>query len=110
MRHIMLQRALKGRAARILLTLPDDILSSYERLRTELLTRLLPPEFPSVKRTETLHSLADDIHITACRAYPDAADDMIQELAKDAFIDSLEADLRLRVLDAEPATLSAALR
>ena len=44
-RHIMLQRSLRGKAARILLTLNDDTLRNYRLLRSTLLHRFLPVEY-----------------------------------------------------------------
>ena len=119
-RHIMLQRSLRGKAARILLTLDDDTLRNYRLLRSTLLHRFLPVEYRALRRTElrtrrrqpneSLSALAADIHITASRAYPDGNDALINDLAKDAFIDSLDDQLRAKVLDADPSDLGAALR
>ena len=116
----MLQRSLRGKAARILLTLDDDTLRNYRLLRSTLLHRFLPVEYRALRRTElrtrrrqpneSLSALADDIHITASRAYPDGNDALINDLAKDAFIDSLGDQLRAKVLDADPSDLGAALR
>ena len=68
--------------------------------RTELRTRRRQPN-------ESLSALADDIHITASRAYPDGNDALINDLAKDIFINSLDDQLHAKVLDSE---LGAALR
>ena len=51
-RHIMLQRSLRGKAARILLTLDDDTLRNYRLLRSTLLHRFLPVEYRALRRTE----------------------------------------------------------
>ena len=119
-RHIILQRSPRGKAARILLTLDDDTLHNYRLLRSTLLHRFLPVQYRALRRTElrtrrlqpneSLSGLADDIHITASRAYPDGNDALLNDLAKDAFIDSLDDQLRAKVLDAEPSDLGAALR
>ena len=58
------------------------------------------------RRDESLPELAEDIErLTRC-AYPDAAANMIEVLAKDQFIDALQnEDMRLRVRQSRPSTL-----
>ena len=47
---------------------------------------------------ETLPELAEDIEQLVRLAYPDAAESMVEVLAKDQFVDSLlEEDTRLRI-------------
>lgn len=118
-RQIMLRRALRGKASRTLLSLPDEALQNYDDLRTALWSGFLPPELRVVRRAalrarkrqakETLTNLADDIHVLTTRLYSEANDETIGELAKDTFIDALEPSLRFKVLDAEPSLLGDAL-
>lgn len=62
------------------------------------------------RREETLPELAEDVERLVRLAYPDAAEPMVEVLAKDQFVDSLpEEDMRLRIWQHRPATLRAAL-
>ena len=58
----------------------------------------------------TLPELAEDIERLVRLAYPDAAESVVEVLAKDQFVDSLlEEDMRLRIRQHRLATLRAAL-
>ncbi len=61
-------------------------------------------------RDETLPELAEDIEKLARLAYPEAPIEVVETLTKDQFIDALYDDeIRLRVAQARPTTLRAAL-
>ena len=50
------------------------------------------------RREESLPELAEDIERLVRLAYPDAAETMVEVLAKDQFVDALpEEDMRLRI-------------
>jgi hypothetical protein len=58
------------------------------------------------QREETLPELAEDVECIARLAYPDAAEPMIETLAKDQFIDALQdEDMRLKLRQSRPGTL-----
>ena len=62
------------------------------------------------KREETLPELAEEVEHLARLAYPDAAAQMVEILAKDQFIDALpDEDFRLRLRQGKPGTLQQAL-
>jgi hypothetical protein len=62
------------------------------------------------RRDEGLPELAEDVERLTRLAYPDADRTMLELLAKDQFIDALwNDDIRLRVRQARPPTLRAAL-
>ena len=62
------------------------------------------------RREESLPELAKDIERLVRLAYPDAAETMVEVLAKDQFVDALpEEDMQLRIRQNRPATLRAAL-
>ena len=62
------------------------------------------------KREETLPELAEEVEHLARLAYPDAAAQMVEILAKDQFIDALpDDDFRLRLRQGKPETLQQAL-
>ena len=61
------------------------------------------------QREGSLLELSEDVERLVRLAYPDAAESMVEVLAKDQFIDSLpEEDMRLRIRQSRPATLRAA--
>ena len=62
------------------------------------------------RRDETLPELAEDIERLARLAYPEAPAEVLETLTKDQFTDALNDDeTRLRVAQARPTSLSAAL-
>lgn len=63
------------------------------------------------RREESLAELAEDVERLMHLAYPEAAESMVEVLAKDQFVDALpKEDMRLRVRQHKPATLRDALR
>jgi len=119
-RLIMLKRSLRGTASKCLMTLDEKVTRDYHQLRQELTNRFMPTQMQAVKRTElkarrrrhneSLQQLADNIYLDTCRAFREADQQTLDDLAKDTFIDSLDDALRMRVLDTEPADLAAAVR
>ena len=62
------------------------------------------------KREETLSELAEEVEHLARLAYPNAAAEMVEVLAKDQFIDALpDEDFRLRLRQSKPESLQQAL-
>ena len=62
------------------------------------------------KPEENLQELAGDMERLAHLAYPDAADDMLEVIVKDQFLDALrDDDLRIRIRQNRPTTLNEAL-
>jgi hypothetical protein len=62
------------------------------------------------QREETLPELAEEVEHLARLAYPDAAAQMVEVLAKDQFIDALpDEEFRLRLRQGKPGTLQQAL-
>ena len=112
---------LRGAAATVLTNLHPTQRWSYEALtaaldsrfgvahQTELNRARLKAR--SRRREETLVELAEDVERLACLAYPEAAETMVEVLAKDQFVDALpEEDMRLRIRQNKPTTLRDALR
>ena len=65
----------------------------------------------SRRREETLAELAEDVERLVRLAYPEAAESMVEVLAKDQFVDALpDEDMRLRIRQNKPTTLRDALR
>ena len=63
------------------------------------------------KREETLPELAEEVEHLARLAYPDAAAEMVEVLAKDQFIDALpDEEFRLRLRQSKPESLQQALK
>ena len=63
------------------------------------------------KRGETLSILMQDIRKLIAQAYPGQASEVIECIARDAFIDALaDRELALQVLAKEPATLEKAFQ
>ena len=55
------------------------------------------------QREETLPELAEDVERIARLAYPDAAEPLIETLAKDQFIDALhDKNTRLKLRQSQP--------
>lgn len=118
---IILAVNLRGAAATVLTNL-----SSEDRQNYEVLTVALESRFGSAHQTElnrarlrarvrqkeeTLPELAEDVDRLTRLAYPDAATAMLQVLARDQFIDSLQdEEVRLRVRQNRPSTLKEALQ
>jgi len=62
------------------------------------------------QRDEALPELAEDVERLTRLAYPDAAESMVQVLARDQFINSLaDEDMHLRIRQNQPKTLREAL-
>ena len=62
------------------------------------------------RREETLPELTEEVEHLARLAYPDAAAEMVEVLAKDQFIDALpDEEFRLRLRQSKPETLQQAL-
>lgn len=111
---------LRGPALTVLTNLPPEGRRTYTTLvaaldkrfgmahqtelnRMKLRSRMRKPE-------ESLQELAGDVERLAHLAYPDAADDMLEIIVKDQFLDALrDDDLRLRIRQNRPTTLNEAL-
>lgn len=111
---------LRGAAATVLANLPPTQRRSYEALtsalnarfgmahQTELNRSRLKAR--SRRREETLAELAEDVERLVRLAYPEAAESMVEVLAKDQFVDALpDEDMRLRIRQNKPTTLRDAL-
>ena len=62
------------------------------------------------RRDESLAELTEDVEHLVRLAYPEAAEAMVEVLAKDQFVDTLpDEDMRLRIRHNKPATLRDAL-
>ena len=117
----MIVLRLRGPALRAYPALPPAERSTYNKTVHQLRKRFSPTERASVHRAtlragrrrpdESLAELADDISLLVARAYPDLTDaGTIDQLALDAFVDSLDSQLKRRVRDADPSTLAGAVR
>ena len=117
----MIVLRLRGPALRAYHALPPAERSTYNKTVHQLRMRFSPTERASVHRAtlrarrrrpdESLAELADDISLLVARAYPDLTDTgTIDQLALDAFVDSLDPQLKRRVRDADPSTLAGAVR
>ena len=62
------------------------------------------------KPNERLVKLAQELRLLTTRAYPAAPPDVVEDIAGDAFIDTLGSLTKEKVLDAYPANLEAAQR
>ena len=112
--------SLRGSAATVLTNLPPDQRCDYSALTAALESRFGSAHQTELNRTklkararrrdEALPELAEDVERLTRLAYPDAAESMIEVLAKDQFIDSLaDEDVRLRIRQNRPKTLREAL-
>ena len=112
--------SLRGSAATVLTNLPPDQRCDYSALTAALESRFGSAHQTELNRTklkararrrdEALPELAEDVERLTRLAYPDAAESMIEVLAKDQFIDSLaDEDMRLRIRQNRPKTLREAL-
>lgn len=117
---VYLAISLRGPAATVLTNLPPDQRQNYASLTAALQSRFCTAHQTELnrvrlkararRREETLPELAEDIERLVRLAYPDAAESMVDVLAKDQFMDALpEEDMRLRIRQHRPATLRAAL-
>ena len=115
-----LRNSLEGRAGQVLWELGSNTTVSQliqllknrfgtqdqtERYRLELKAR-------KRKKNESLQSLYNDICRLMVLAYPGESGTLCSLIARDAFLEALDAQLRLKILerDTEPATLEDALR
>ena len=112
--------SLRGPAATVLTNLPPEQRGSYEALTTALDTRFglshqtelnrMRLKARTRRRDESLAELAEDVEHLVRLAYPEAAESMVEVLAKDQFVDALpDEDMRLRIRQNKPATLRDAL-
>ena len=112
--------SLRGPAVTVLTNLPPERRQDYEALTTALATRFgvthqtelhrMRLKARTRRRDESLSELAEDIEHLVRLAYPEAADSMVEVLAKDQFVDALpEEDMRVRIRQNKPATLRDAL-
>ncbi|CAB4037020.1 Retrovirus-related Pol poly from transposon 412 [Paramuricea clavata] len=115
-----LATSLRGPALTVLSNLPSESRVHYPSLLAALESRFgnkRQSELHRMKlrnrvrrRDETLPELAEDIERLARLAYPEAPTEVLETLTKDQFIDALNDDeMRLRVAQARPTTLRAAL-
>lgn len=113
--------SLRGAAATVLTTLSFEKQQNYESLVAALSSRFgsehqselnrVRLRTRSRRREETLPELAEDVERLVRLAYPEAAEPMVELLAKDQFVDALpEEDMRLRIHQNKPVTLQDALR
>ena len=112
--------SLRGPAATVLTNLPPDQRQDYTALTAALQARFgtahqtelnrMKLKARTRRREESLPELAEDIERLVRLAYPDAAESMVEVLAKDQFVDALpEEDMRLHIRQNRLATLRAAL-
>ena len=112
--------SLKGQATTVLSNLPTKSRAHFPSLVAALESRFgnrRQAELHQMKlrncvrrRDESLPELAQDVEQLARLAYPDATVTVLETLSKDQFIDALMDDeLRLRVSQARPTSLRAAL-
>ena len=112
--------SLRGSAATVWTNLSSDQHCDYSALTATPENHFGSAHLPEVNRTklktwarwqdEALPALAEDVERLTRLAYPDAAESMVQVLAKDQFIDSLpDQDMRLRIWQNQPKTLREAL-
>ena len=112
--------SLRGSAATVLVNLPPDHRQDYNALTAALQARFGSAHQTELnrmklkarirRREESLPELSEDVERLVRLAYPDAAESMVEVLAKDQFIDALpEEDMRLRIRQSRPVTLRAAL-
>ena len=112
--------SLRGPAATVLTNLPPEQRGSYEALTTALDTRFglshqtelnrMRLKARTRHRDESLAELAEDVEHLVRLAYPEAAESMVEVLAKDQFVDALpDEDMRLHIRQNKPATLRDAL-
>lgn len=115
-----LATGLKGQATTVLSNLPTESRAHFPSLVAALESRFgnrRQAELHRMKlrsrvrrRDESLPELAEDVERLARLAYPDATVTVLETLSKDQFIDALMDDeLRLRVAQARPTSLRAAL-
>ena len=110
----------RGPAATVLTNLPPEQHQSYQALtaalyscfgvahQTELSRMRLKAR--TRRREESLVELAEDVERLVHLAYPEAAEPMVEILAKDQFVDALpDEDMRLRIRQNKPVTMSDAL-
>ena len=113
--------SLRGPAATVLTNLPPDQRQDYTALASSVLQarfgtahqmelNRIKLKARTCRREESLPELAEDIERLVRLAYPDAAETMVEVLAKNQFVDALpEEDMRLRIRQNRPAMLRAAL-
>ena len=113
--------SLRGTAATVLTNLQPAQRQSYEALTAALNSRFGLTHQAELnrmrlksrirRREETLAELAQDVERLVRLAYPEAAESMVEVLAKDQFVDALpDEDMRLRIRQNKPAMLRDALR
>ena len=111
---------LRGVALQTSQGFPETVRSNYENYKTALAQAFLPKErvdlykaeFRTRRREpgESLSELAGTLRKLGRLAYPTAGEDVIDQLAKDQFIDALDdRETRLKVREGIPATLDAAV-
>ena len=108
--------SLRGSALTALTNLPADRHDDYDALTSALRSRFGSEHQAELNRAklrarvrqreEILPELAKDVERIARLAYPDAAEPMIETLAKDQFIDE---DTRLKLRQSRPGSLREAL-
>ena len=118
---LMLRSSLTGNALSILWDIGTDRDYTYEELVEMLQNRYgskgqaetfrMQLRARRQKRGETLSILMQDIRKLIAQAYPGQASEVIECIARDAFIDALaDRELALQVLAKEPATLEKAFQ
>ena len=117
---VFLATALEGRAAMVLGSLSDKERRDYNKLVTALTVRFgmahqsewAPAKLKCRSRgkEESMPELAESVETLTRAAYLDASSDLQDTIAKDNFIDALlDEDIRLKVRQARPQSLQAAL-
>ena len=120
LRYRFLRKSLRKEASRFLLACDKSVVEDYVQLRTVLVDHFLPKENSSLFRVKLRHrrrspneclvKLATDIRLMTARAYPSATSEVIDDIAKEAFIDALDPPIKDKVIDFDPQTLDAAQR
>ena len=112
--------SLRGPAATVLINLSSDQRHDYTALTAAMQARFgtvhqmelnwMRLKARTCQRDEGLPELAEDAERLLRLAYPDAAESMVEVLAKDQFVDALsEEDMHLHIRQSRPTTLRCAL-
>ena len=111
---------LKGNAQVVFQSVPLEARKHYDQLVATLTARFAPQERQEVRKAEfkakkrspleNLVDFASAVRRLATKAYPGVDAGLVDELAKDQFIDGLQSrEMRLKVREAAPRTLDDAL-
>ncbi len=112
--------SLRGPAATVLANLPPEDRHDYQKLNKALESRFGSAHQTELnrmrlrtrtrRREESLPELSEDVERLTRLAYPDAAESMVDVLARDQLIDAMpDEEMRLRIRQGRPQTLRGAL-